>query len=100
MSMALYKNQCYDATLSRLGAKANCYSTANIFLCSDLAVGAPYDGPEQRGAVYIFLGSREGIVKKPSQVGVRHCACATSFLILLLFTVFTYNLVEIESYIC
>jgi integrin alpha 8 len=37
---------------------------------SDLAVGAPYDGPDQRGAVYIFLGSRDGIVKKPSQVSL------------------------------
>jgi integrin alpha 8 len=34
----------------------------------DFAVGAPYDGPDQRGAVYVFLGSREGVVKKPSQV--------------------------------
>jgi hypothetical protein len=36
----------------------------------DLAVGAPYDGPDQRGAVYIFLGSSDGIVKKPSQVSL------------------------------
>ena len=35
---------------------------------SDLAVGAPYGGREGRGAVYVFLGSREGVVKKPSQV--------------------------------
>jgi len=34
----------------------------------DFAVGAPYDGPDQRGAVYIFLGSRDGVMKKPSQV--------------------------------
>jgi len=34
----------------------------------DFAVGAPYDGPNQRGAVYIFLGSRDGVMKKPSQV--------------------------------
>ena len=31
-------------------------------------MGAPYGGREGRGAVYIFLGSREGVVKKPSQV--------------------------------
>lgn len=32
---------------------------------NDLAVGAPY---EDRGVIYIFLGSKDGIVKKPSQV--------------------------------
>ena len=34
----------------------------------DFAVGAPYDGPNNQGAVYIFLGSRDGVMKKPSQV--------------------------------
>lgn len=34
----------------------------------DFAVGAPYDGPNNRGAVYIFHGSREGPLKKASQV--------------------------------
>ena len=34
----------------------------------DIAVGAPYDGPEGRGAVYIFLGSMDGVLKKPAQV--------------------------------
>ena len=37
---------------------------------ADFAVGAPYDGPNQQGAVYIFLGSRDGVVKKASQVGL------------------------------
>ena len=37
---------------------------------SDFAVGAPYDGPNHQGAVYIFLGSRDGVMKKPSQVGI------------------------------
>jgi len=31
----------------------------------DLAVGAPYEG---KGVVYIFLGSRHGIITEPSQV--------------------------------
>ena len=31
----------------------------------DLAVGAPYEG---RGVVYIFLGSKQGIITEPSQV--------------------------------
>lgn len=34
----------------------------------DFAVGAPYDGPNGRGAVYIFHGSSKGVLEKPSQV--------------------------------
>ena len=32
---------------------------------TDIAVGAPYEG---HGAVYIFHGSKKGIMEKPSQV--------------------------------
>lgn len=35
---------------------------------SDFAVGAPYDGPHERGAVYIFQGSASGVIGKYSQV--------------------------------
>nr|XP_036675857.1 integrin alpha-PS2 isoform X2 [Drosophila suzukii] len=34
----------------------------------DFAVGAPYDGPEGRGVVYIFHGSPLGPLAKPSQI--------------------------------
>lgn len=34
----------------------------------DIAIGAPYDGPSERGAVYIFHGSINGIGEKFSQV--------------------------------
>ncbi|XP_066582926.1 integrin alpha-PS2 isoform X2 [Prorops nasuta] len=34
----------------------------------DIAVGAPYAGPNGRGAVYIYHGSRTGIMEKYSQV--------------------------------
>ncbi|KAL9878702.1 integrin subunit alpha inflated isoform 2-T8 [Glossina fuscipes fuscipes] len=34
----------------------------------DFAVGAPYDGPEGRGVVYIFHGSPSGPLQKPSQI--------------------------------
>ena len=36
----------------------------------DLVVGAPYDGAEHRGAVYIYLGSEDGVHKKYAQVSV------------------------------
>lgn len=31
----------------------------------DVAIGAPYEG---NGAVYIYLGSKDGLIKEPSQV--------------------------------
>ena len=34
----------------------------------DLVVGAPYDGPEHSGAIYIYLGTSEGISKNYAQV--------------------------------
>lgn len=34
----------------------------------DFAVGAPYDGPFGRGAIYIFHGSANGPLPKPSQI--------------------------------
>lgn len=34
----------------------------------DFAVGAPYDGPRLRGAVYIYHGSEKGVRKTYSQV--------------------------------
>ncbi len=35
---------------------------------NDFAVGAPYDGPNRRGAVYIYHGMDKGIKEKHSQV--------------------------------
>ena len=40
----------------------------------ELAVGAPYAGPDGRGAVYIYFGSRKGLRPEPSQV----CVCPPS----------------------
>lgn len=34
----------------------------------DFAVGEPYGGPENRGAVYIYRGTERGVEEKPSQV--------------------------------
>ena len=32
---------------------------------SDLIVGAPHEGP---GAVYVYLGSEDGVIQSPSQI--------------------------------
>lgn len=34
----------------------------------DIAVGAPYDGPRSRGAVYVLLGSKAGLILDYSQI--------------------------------
>ena len=34
----------------------------------DLAVGAPHDGSDGKGAVYVYHGSRDGIVTSASQI--------------------------------
>uniref|UniRef100_A0A7E4WBD7 Integrin_alpha2 domain-containing protein n=1 Tax=Panagrellus redivivus TaxID=6233 RepID=A0A7E4WBD7_PANRE len=34
---------------------------------NDFVVGAPYDGPEQSGAVYVYHGSADGVREKPTQ---------------------------------
>ena len=34
----------------------------------DLVIGAPYDGPDHQGAIYIYLGTPEGISKTYAQV--------------------------------
>ena len=34
----------------------------------DIAVGAPYDGPQAKGAVYILLGSKNGLVTDYAQI--------------------------------
>ena len=40
----------------------------SIIVISDLAIGAPYDGVNMEGAVYIFLGGKQ-VHKQHSQVG-------------------------------
>lgn len=35
--------------------------------CDSLAVGAPYDGEEGKGVVYIYNGDRHGLIEKPIQ---------------------------------
>ena len=54
----------------------------------DLVVGAPYDGPEHRGAIYIYLGTPEGISKNYAQVRLHkrtfnYCSTKKSNIILI-----------------
>ncbi|XP_031627773.1 integrin alpha-PS2 isoform X2 [Contarinia nasturtii] len=53
---------------ARFGLSLTSLGDINLDGFGDFAVGAPYDGPEGRGAVYIFHGSKEGVREKPSQV--------------------------------
>lgn len=52
-------------TESRFGFALSTVGDLNKDGCEDIAVGAPY---ESSGVVYIFLGSRQGLHEKPSQV--------------------------------
>lgn len=51
---------------SRFGLSLASLGDLNKDGFDDLAIGAPYDG---LGAVYVYLGSNEGIIREPSQVG-------------------------------
>lgn len=53
---------------ARFGLSLTSLGDINLDNYGDFAVGAPYDGPEGRGAVYIYHGSKDGVLEKPSQV--------------------------------
>ncbi|XP_017030441.1 integrin alpha-PS1 isoform X1 [Drosophila kikkawai] len=64
-SLPLKYTQRLTGTLeSRFGLALANIGDLNKDHCDDLAVGAPY---EDRGVVYIYLGSREGLNTKPAQ---------------------------------
>lgn len=52
----------------RFGLSLTSLGDINLDGYGDFAVGAPYDGPQGRGAVYIFHGSPDGPLEKHSQV--------------------------------
>lgn len=53
---------------ARFGLSLTSLGDINLDGFGDFAVGAPYDGPHGRGAVYIFHGSKDGPLPKASQV--------------------------------
>ena len=53
---------------ARFGLSLAALGDINLDGYSDVAVGAPYDGVDGRGAVYIFHGSARGVRAKYTQV--------------------------------
>lgn len=53
---------------ARFGLALTSLNDINLDGYGDFAVGAPYDGPEGKGAVYIYHGSANGPLEKYSQV--------------------------------
>uniref|UniRef100_A0A336MNG2 CSON003849 protein n=1 Tax=Culicoides sonorensis TaxID=179676 RepID=A0A336MNG2_CULSO len=72
----IYQNKDYrfpqEPTLTLMGKVESRFGLAlanlgdiNMDGCEDIAIGAPY---EDRGVVYIYLGSKKGLLKEPSQI--------------------------------
>ncbi|XP_060537100.1 integrin alpha-PS2 isoform X2 [Cylas formicarius] len=57
-----------ENSMSRFGLSLASLGDMNQDGYDDFAVGAPYDGPNGQGAVYIFYGSVNGVLKKYGQV--------------------------------
>lgn len=56
------------ATKGRFGLALTSLGDINLDGFGDVAIGAPYDGPKGHGAVYIFHGSKNGLLPKASQI--------------------------------
>lgn len=52
----------------RFGLALSSLGDINLDGFGDVAIGAPYDGPKGRGAVYIYHGSKNGLLPKASQI--------------------------------
>ena len=57
-----------DVSKARFGLSVASLGDINLDGFNDVAVGAPYDGPQEKGAVYIFHGTSKGIRIKPTQI--------------------------------
>lgn len=60
-----YSMKLTGQTESRFGQAIANLGDINNDQCDDIAIGAPYEG---NGVVYIYLGSKDGLSEKPSQV--------------------------------
>ena len=58
-----------EAAYGRFGFSLAAAGDLNGDGFGDFLVGAPYDGPTRRGAVYVFHGKEGGIRTKAAQVG-------------------------------
>lgn len=65
---------------ARFGLALTSLGDINLDGYGDFAVGAPYDGPNGRGAVYIYHGSKRGPLDKYSQVIFAEDVASSSFL--------------------
>lgn len=65
---------------ARFGLSLTSLGDINLDGYGDFAVGAPYDGPHGRGAVYIYHGSKEGPLAKASQVIYAEDVAGTGYL--------------------
>lgn len=61
---------------SRFGSSMTSLGDLNKDGYLDVAVGAPYEG---NGAIYIFLGSKDGLVAEPAQVSCHSLVVFTEF---------------------
>jgi hypothetical protein len=57
----------------------------------DIAVGAPYEG---KGAVYVYLGSAQGLIPEPSQVCIVLSLCNLHEMSLIHKVVYSCSLVH------
>ncbi len=62
-----------EVSKARFGLAVSSLGDINLDGFNDIAVGAPYDGPSEKGAVYIFHGSSKGVRTKASQVLIIKC---------------------------
>lgn len=57
-----------EISKARFGLSVASLNDINLDGYNDIAVGAPYDGQDERGAIYIYHGSAKGIRTKYAQV--------------------------------
>ena len=114
----MYVNKSHQVWIKVTKYKYNSFSVKHLsfkiaYLASsiihvDFAVGAPYDGPDESGAVYIYHGRRKGLAIVHTQVcircwqrcrGVCVCVCVL-FVCFCFFVFFRTNASYVSSFTC